>query len=55
MSVNNVNTLKYYIDNSQQGCHEIGLLRVLERENNVPISRLYQILCYEWDGIMDIS
>ena len=31
--------MKYYIDYRQQNCHEIELLRDLEKVNNVPISR----------------
>ena len=35
---NNVNTLKYYNDNCQQNCHDIGLLRVSREKNNGLIS-----------------
>ena len=31
--------MKHYIDNSQYNCHEIELLRDLEKVNNVPISK----------------
>ena len=34
-SVNNVKTLKYYADNCQQSCHEIGPLRVLKRKKQM--------------------
>ena len=47
--------MKYYDDNSQQNCHKIGLLGISERENNVPIHRWYNILCYEWDIVMGVS
>ena len=53
--MNNVESLKYYIDNSQQNCHKIRLLGILEREKNFPVSRRHEVLSYEWDIIIDIS